>query len=68
MSLLCAFTWISQPIAQGTTAEAARCWISARIELNERSGDARFGTLLGSGKRRCKKKSLRPELNWGPTG
>jgi len=41
----------------------------ARRKPDEKSRDAGFGRVLGAGeKRRVKKKSLRPELNWGPTG
>jgi len=68
MSLLCAFTWTSRPAAQGTTKGADRCWISTRIELDERSGEPDSVRYWEWGERRCKKKSLRPGSNWGPTG
>ena len=69
MSSLHAYTSTLRPVVQGMRIGRERCWMRARRRLNERIRDAGFGRELRAGKKtRSKKKSLRPELNWGPTG
>ena len=64
-----AFKLILWLVAQSMTIGVERGCMSARREPNERSRSARLGRGIGRGeKTRSKKKSLRPELNWGPTG
>jgi len=69
MWLFHAFALTLRPVVQGKAVVVERCWISTRRKPDEKSGEARFGRELRVGKKtRSKKKSLRPELNWGPTG
>ena len=69
MRALHAFTLISLPASQGIRIGVERCWIGTKRMPDERSRNPCLCRVVGEGKKtRSKKKSLRPELNWGPTG